>query len=178
VTNVETAKTLSFIGAILSMVFGVIYLLWGIALVAIINNTYYNINYLGWAYVVGLGLPWMIYGTISLIFGILTLTVARKNLVDASTLKSGAIMCFIFGGISAGAIGGIVTIVAGILSIMAWDEQRKAAEAPPPPPPNPPIQPAQQGKPEVAATRYCKYCGAEQSSDATFCSSCGKKLKK
>jgi len=75
-----------------------------------------------------LGLPWLIYGILSLIFGALTLTVARKYLFDTSTLKTGAIMCFVFGGISAGAIGGILTIVAGILAIIAWNEQRRAAE--------------------------------------------------
>lgn len=140
-TNVEIAKTLSLVGAVFSMVFGIIYLLWGIVQAAIFHSTYYNYWYRS-SYWIGiwilLGLPWIIYGIISLIFGILTLAVARKRLFDASTLKTGAIMCFIFGGISAGAIGGILTIVAAILAILAWDEQKKATEVPPSPPPPPP----------------------------------------
>jgi vacuolar-type H+-ATPase subunit I/STV1 len=167
-TEVETAKTLSLVGAILSIVFGIVYFLWGIAQVAIFYNTY-NGYWYGSSYWILLGLSFVIYGIISLIFGILTLAVARKCLFDASTLKSGAIMCFIFGGISAAAIGGILTIIAGILAIIAWDEQRKAAEAPPRTPP-----------PETPSTAaiFCKYCGASVSPEATFCSSCGKRLKK
>jgi hypothetical protein len=168
-TNVETAKTLSLVGAILSTVLGVVYFLWGMTQVAIFYNVYngylYGSSYWIWV----LGLSFMIYGIISLIFGILTLAVARKRLFDVSTLKTGAIMCFIFGGISAGAVGGILTIIAGILAIIAWDEQRKAAETPPRPPP-PPV-------PSTAAI-FCRYCGASQSPEATFCSSCGKRLKK
>jgi hypothetical protein len=141
--DVGTAKTLALVGGILSVVFGVVYFLWGIALAAMFyntyNNYYYSSNYWTGIWIL-LGLPWVIYGIISLIFGILTLAVARKRLFEASTLKTGAIMCFIFGGISAAAIGGALTIVGGILAILAWnDEQRKAGEAqpsvPPPPPP-------------------------------------------
>jgi hypothetical protein len=176
-TNIETAKTLSLFGAILSVVVGAIYLLLGMAEAAIFRSTYYD-YWAGPSYWIGLwilwGLPWMIYGIFSLIFGILTLAVARKRLFDASTLKTGAIMCFIFGGISAGAIGGILTIVAGILAIIAWDEQRKAAETPS----SAPLQPSPQGSQPDTATIYCTYCGAKQSLGATFCSSCGKKLKK
>jgi vacuolar-type H+-ATPase subunit I/STV1 len=166
--NVETAKTLSLVGAILSIVFGAVYILFGMTQVAIFYNTY-NGYWYGSSYWTLLGLSFVIYGIISLILGILTLAVARKCLVDASTLKTGAIMCFIFGGISVAAIGGILTIVAGVLAIIAWDEERKAAEASPKPP-----------LPQVPSTAaiFCKYCGASEPPEATFCSSCGKRLKK
>jgi vacuolar-type H+-ATPase subunit I/STV1 len=163
-TNVDTANTLTLIGAILSMVFGTIYVLWGIVQVIFLYSWGYWIGYVG--------IPWIIYGILSLIFGSLTLIIARKSLLEGD-LKTGAIMCFIFGGITVAAIGGILAIVAGVLAIIAWNEQRRAAEVPPtPPPPPPPSQPT------AAAVIYCSYCGAQLSPDAVFCMSCGKKVKK
>lgn len=108
----------------------------------------------------------IVYGVLCLIFGPLTLFVARPQITEGEELKTGAIMCFIFGGISAGAIGGILTIVAGVLAIIASSEERKAvmAEAPPP-------------KPE-AAVAFCAYCGAQLLPEAAFCPSCGKKVEK
>lgn len=153
--NVETAKLLSFIGGILSSVLGTIYLLIGALFI--------------WWWAFG-GISWIVNGIICLIFGPLTLFVARPYLTEGEDLKTGAIMCFIFGGISAGGIGGILTIVAGILAIIAWSEQRKAvvAEAPPAAPPPKP----------KAAVAFCAYCGAQLAPGATFCPSCGKKVKK
>jgi len=123
--HADTAKTLTLVGAILSMVLGIIYLVWGIVQIATFPS-----------WLKFLGVSWLIYGIISLIFGFLTLFLARKELLQGD-LKTGAIMCFIFGGITSAAIGGILTVVAGILAIIAWNEQRSVAEAPPPPPPPP-----------------------------------------
>jgi len=148
--SVDTAKLLALIGGILSTVFGTIYLIWGIALAVI------------WTIFGGTG--WIIYGILSIIFGALTLTIARDNLIEGE-LMTGAIMCFVFGGVSAGAIGGIITIVAGILAIIAWNEQKKAVKVKPPP------------KPEVKVA-YCSSCGAQLPPEATFCPSCGKEIKK
>jgi uncharacterized membrane protein HdeD (DUF308 family) len=160
VTGVETAKTLALVGAILSIIFGTIYLLLGIVQVLTLNYPFSG--YLGYS--------WIIYGILALIFGALTF-LARKNLFEGD-LRTGAILCFIFGGMSVAAIGGIVTIVAGILSIIAWYEQRRLAEAPhSPPPPSP-------APPTVATDIHCLYCGAKLSPEASFCSSCGKKVKK
>jgi len=163
-TNVDTANTLTLIGAILSMVLGTVYILWGIA------------QAIMWVWIGGfLGFPWIIYGILSLIFGSLTLIIARKNLLEGD-LKTGAIMCFVFGGITVAAIGGILAIVAGVLAIIAWNEQRRAAEVPPTAPPPPPPPPSSQ--PTPTAVIYCSYCGAQLSPDAVFCVSCGKKVKK
>lgn len=165
-TSVETAKTLALVGAILSIVLGTIYILWGIVQVV---TLYYS--FWGYGFWMGyLGYPWIIYGILALIFGALTF-LARRNLFEGD-LKTGAVMCFVFGGISAAAIGGILTIVAGILSIIAWNEQRRVAEAPPSPPPPPPAPQT------VVAAIYCPYCGAKLSPEVAFCSSCGKKVKK
>jgi len=152
--NVETANTLTLVGAILSLVFGTIYLLAGVAL-AILGGIF-------------AGLPFMILGILSTIFGVLLLMIARKSLLSGD-LKTGAIYCFIFGGISSAAIGGILAIVAGILAMIAWDQERKAAEAPPSPPPSAPQA--------AGAVIYCQYCGARLSPEVVFCSSCGKKIK-
>jgi len=167
-TNVDTANTLTLIGAILSMVLGTIYILWGIVQVITLYSWVY-----GYSYWIGyVGFPWIIYGILSLVFGSLTLIIARKNLLEGD-LKTGAIMCFVFGGITVAAIGGILAIVAGVLAIMTWNDQRRAAEVPPtPPPPPPPSQPT------ATAVIYCSYCGAQLSPDAVFCVSCGKKVKK
>jgi len=159
--SVETANTLTFVGGILSMVFGTIYLLGGIVQATL---EYYNAG-------IFLGFPWIIGGILALIFGMLTLFIARRSLLEGD-LKTGAILCFVFGGICAPAIGGILTVVAGILAIIAWNEQRRVAEAPPSPPPLPPAPPT------TAAALYCTYCGAKLSPEATYCSSCGKKVKK
>jgi len=156
--NVETAKLLSYIGGILSLVFGTIYLIWGIVQALILP---------WWWFFAGMN--WIIYGIICLIFGPLTLFMARPHLTEGEDLKTGAIMCFIFGGISSGAIGGILTIVAGILAIIAWNEQRKAAV---------PAAPAAAPPKPKAAVAFCAYCGAELLPGATFCPSCGKKVKK
>jgi len=148
--SVDTAKLLALIGGILSTVFGTIYLIWGIALAVI------------WTIFGGTG--WIIYGILSIIFGALTLTIARDNLIEGE-LRTGAIMCFVFGGVSVGAIGGIITIVAGILAIIAWSEQKKEVKVKPSP------------KPEVKVA-YCSSCGAQLSPEAAFCPSCGKEIKK
>jgi len=148
--SVDTAKLLAFIGGILSAVFGTIYLIWGIVLAVV------------WTIFGGTG--WVIYGILSIIFGALTLTIARDNLIEGE-LRTGAIMCFVFGGVSVGAIGGIITIVAGILAIIAWSDQRKEVKVKPPP------------KPGVKVA-YCSSCGAQLSPEATFCPSCGKEIKK
>ena len=154
--NVETASTLTLVGAILSLVFGTLYLLAGVALALIAYGGIFA------------GLYLIVLGILSMIFGVLLLMIARKSLLSGE-LKTGAIYCFIFGGISSAAIGGILAIVAGILAIIAWDQERKAAEAPPSPPP-----PAPQA---AAAVIYCQYCGARLSPEVVFCSSCGKKIK-
>lgn len=83
----------------------------------------------------------------------------------ASEFRTGAIMCFIFGGISAGAIGGTITIVAGILATLAWYDQTKTVKVKPPP------------KPEVKVA-FCSFCGTELPPEAAFCPSCGKEIKK
>lgn len=157
--NVETARLLSFIGGILSSVFGMVYLMLGILGALFI-----------WWWGIFPGMGWITYGILCLIFGPLTLFVARPYITEGEDLKTGAIMCFIFGGISAGAIGGILTIVAGILAIIAWSDQRKVvvAEAPPAAPPP---------KPEAAAA-FCAYCGAQLPPETIFCPSCGKKVEK
>lgn len=149
--SVDTAKLLAFIGGILSAVFGTIYLIGGIIFAV-----------LWWT--IFAAMPWIIYGILSIIFGALTLTIARDNLIEGD-LRTGAIMCFVFGGVSAGAIGGIVTIVAGILAIIAWSEQKKAVKVTPP------------SKPEVKVA-YCSSCGTQLPPEATFCPSCGKEIKK
>ena len=158
----ETARLLSFIGGILSSIVGIIYLIWGVI----------SLMLFGW---VSLALPLggvggIVYGILCLIFGVLTLSVARPYITEGEELKVGAIMCFIFGGISAGAIGGILTIVAGILAILAWSEERKAVVVETPSAAPPP-------KPEAAAA-FCGYCGVQLPLEAAFCPSCGKKVKK
>ena len=147
--SADTAKLLALIGGILSAVFGIIYLIWGIVLAL---------------WTIFAATPWIIYGVLSIIFGALTLTIARDSLIKGE-LRNGAIMCFIFGGISAGAIGGIIAIVAGILAILAWYDQKKAVRVKPPP------------KPEVKVA-YCSSCGTQLPPEAAFCPSCGKEIKK
>jgi len=152
--SIDTARLLAQIGGILSTVFGTIYIIWGIIL-ALISPI--------------LGAGPVIYGILSIIFGGLTLTIARDSLVEGEELRTGAIICFVFGGVSAVAIGGIVTIVAGVLAIIAWHEGRKAVRVTPAPLPPP--------KPE-AKVAYCPSCGAQVPPEAGFCPSCGKKIKK
>jgi hypothetical protein len=162
--RVETANTLSLVGAILSTVIGTIYLLVGISVTVLYRGS----NLFWILFVFPLVISLMIIGILSLIFGTLTSFIARKKLLEGD-IKTAAIMCFVFGGITVPAIGGILTIAAGILAILAWDEQRKTVGAPSPPPPAPLT---------VAASIYCVYCGARTSPEAVFCSSCGKIVKK
>jgi hypothetical protein len=126
--RVETADTLTLIGAILSTILGPIYLLVGIFSAA------YRGSILNWILFV---FPWVVsmiaIGILSLISGILTFFTARKKLSNGD-LKIGGILCIIFGGISSPAIGGILTIVAGILALIAWNEQRRTQVASSPPP--------------------------------------------
>lgn len=133
--KVETAERLSFIGGILASVLGTIYL------ILIVHRI--------WRWGMSGTRAILVYAVLCLIFGSLTLFVARPYIKKGGDLIIGAIMCFIFGGISAGAIGGILTIVAGVLAILASSEQRKAvvAEAPPPPPP------------PTGVTPTCSTCG-------------------
>lgn len=148
--SVDTARLLALIGGILSTVFGTIYILWGIFLALVTTAL--------------LGVGPVIYGILSIIFGALTLTIAKNSLVEGD-FRTGGIMCIVFGGVSAGAIGGIVTIVAGVLGILAWHEETKAVKVMPPP------------TPEVKVA-YCSSCGAQLAPGAAFCPSCGKKVKK
>jgi hypothetical protein len=126
-SRLDTAKTLSFVGAILSLIFGVIYLLVGIASLAILS-AWVGAYVFVWA-------PWLVLGIVEMIFGILTLIMARKKLMaGGEELKMGAIFCMVFGCITIPAIGGILTLVAGILAIIEYGEQKKTPEVPPPPP--------------------------------------------
>lgn len=150
--SADTAKLLAFIGGILSAVLGTIYLV----VLGIV------VPILWWTIFAGIG--WIIYGILSIIFGALTLTIARDNLIEGE-LRTGAILCFVFGGVSVLAIGGVITIVAGILAILAWNDQRKAVKVRPPP------------EPEVKVA-FCSSCGTQLPPEAAFCPSCGKEIKK
>jgi len=132
-TKVDTAITLAFVGAILSLILGTLGLIGGIVVVALSGP---------WAYItVGLWAELLVFGILSMIGGILTFVLARNKLMaGGEELKMGAIFCIIFGCIAmigSFIIGGILILVAGILGMIEWSEQKKAAEAAPPPPPPP-----------------------------------------
>ena len=152
--KVKTARVLSFIGGIISSIVGTIYLIWAvISVIFQIDIIWVPFHWVSFG-ALSPGGGRIVSGVLGIIFGLLTLFVARPYITEGESLKTGAILCFIFGSISAGVIGGTLIIVAGILAIIAWSDQRKAVIA------------------------FCAYCGAQLLPKATFCPSCGKKVKK
>lgn len=168
--NVETAELLSRIGGIISVIVGISYVIIGFGRIWFLPHIF--------MYFVPL-ISLIIYGVVAILFGLITLFVVRPHITEGGDLKTAAIMCFIFGAISAGAIGGILTVVAGIILILAWTDVRKVDMAlppsttyTPPPPTTPPAETPSQKTP----TAYCSNCGAALRPNAVYCQSCGTKV--
>jgi hypothetical protein len=127
---------------------------------------------------------WTIIGAIVPIIGIwvffrvnsIKAAVDRGDAVTASRLNTTilGILALIFDG-----------IIPGILLLVAKGNIDRAASywAPPQPPPASPLQPEAVSPipkaPAVSPTEiYCSYCGTKNRIESTFCSACGKELKK
>lgn len=159
--NFEIAQLLALIGGILSIIVGVGLLIWG------------SIVLFGYGYATGAGVG----GILGVIFGFLTLFVARPRLgLGGEDLKTGGIMCIIFGVFSGGTVAGILTIVAGIIGLIAWNEGKTPRTAPPPPPP--PTSPPPPPPTPTEAVAFCANCGSSLSPDADYCPSCGARVEK
>jgi hypothetical protein len=60
---------------------------------------------------------------------------------------------------------GVVLLTVGIIFMVAKVERERKTYLPPLPP-----------TPSVTQKKYCRYCGSENKSDASYCEKCGKPL--
>lgn len=158
--DVQTASTLTFIAAILQIIFSLIFVIIGVLFVCILFiPLMYDPFFLAFAGVFIL-LPIIllgIFGVIGLVFGFLWLNWRHYPSEHKTGLIVSGVLSLIF---SSGYIPGILTIVAGAIAPSPSAYQGYT-----------PVKP-----PRIQPRTRCPYCGAKVTQQDRFCWRCGSQL--